>query len=46
MPRNHPHFETYAQKQRREFREEITAYVADATLKRKRYQSARILTAC
>ncbi|MGH0003170.1 hypothetical protein ACQU0X_31030 [Pseudovibrio ascidiaceicola] len=45
MPRYHKHFETFAQKQRREFREEIALFVADAALQRQRLQSARILTA-
>lgn len=45
MPRYHKHFETFAQKQRRDFREEIATFLAEAKLKRQRYQSARILTA-
>ncbi|KZL17673.1 hypothetical protein PsAD2_03009 [Pseudovibrio axinellae] len=45
MPRYHKHFETYAQVQRREFRDEIAEFVANAALQRKRYQSRRILTA-
>ncbi len=44
MPRYHKHFETFAQKQRRDFEDEISAFVADAKLKRVRYQSKRILT--
>lgn len=43
MPRYHKHFETFAQKQRREFQEEIAAFIADAALQRQRHKGTRIL---
>ncbi len=43
MPFQHPHYETPRQRHRRLFREDITAFLREASERREAYRRARIL---